>query len=525
MQPIGKARIETEVLDLSVLMSGGLRGITAVAGPTERGEVGKPRLVASWAEYVSVFGGLLTTDDFPFYCKRALERQGRLLVCRLGHYTDINDKETLTGDKATGTVIIATETTGVSVQVEVEAKSIGIWGNRVSLRGNPAFSGIAGAIDLTIRLDGSPDATEVIKDIVPGTTDEILAFTVRSQLVNFVSIAASTLAGTGDIYLTGGVDTDELTLEDYIGSSIGETGIHAFDGSIEANKMAIPGKAIPALDYALAQYAEKRGDMRAILRTPTGISGYVGIDYREVRSPFSGAQAIDTWYASMIFGTITVVDPLIIGGTKDISPIGDVLGIFTSRDTKFREWYAGAGFKRGRLFNVLSIPYNLDATARLGEADLVDSRGLNMVINHHTFGPVYWGNGTLQKRDTLLKHENVAELVIFLVRNLPRFIETELFEPNDPTTWKTIYRNVKPFLDSVKTGRGYYDYLWQGDQEVDTIDECVVNRPEWIDAGKYTARLFIKPIAALKYIALGVVVTNSGVSFSVLGESEELGVI
>ncbi len=523
MEAIGKARMETEVIDLSVLISSGLKGVTAVAGPTERGEVGKPKIVGSWTEYVANFGGLLTTDDFPFYCKRALDNRGRLLVCRLGHYTNIDDKTTLDGAKSEGGVIINTDTAGATVRIEAEAKSVGIWGDKVSLIGTPAFSGLAGAVDLTIALDGAPDLTEIIKDIVPVTGDDLLAYSAKSNLINFTVVAADTTAATTDpAYLGGGDNGADLTDADYLGSEIGGTGIHVFDNNNEANKIAIPGKAVPAIDYALVEYARKRGDMRAILRTPVGITGYVGIDYREVKSPFTCSQKIDSWYGTMIYGTITVADPFIVGGKKDISPIGDILGIYTNRDSKFREWYAGAGYKRGRLYNVLDIPYNLDASVRATEANLVDSRGLNMVINHTSFGPIYWGNGTLQIRNTLLKHENVAELIIYLIRNLPQFIETELFEPNDPATWAAIYRNVQPFLQAVKDGRGYYDYLWQGDQDVDDISECIVNKPADIDEGKYVARLFVKPTPAMKYVGVGIVVTKSGVSFDVLGDAEEL---
>jgi len=524
MVAAGKARMETQVIDLSVLVSGGLKGITAVAGRTERGVIGKPKLIGSWPEYVANFGGLLQTDDFPFYCRRAFDNRARLLVCPLGHYSNIADATTLTGKKAAGKISVLLAA-GSYLEVDVEANSIGLWGNKVSLSGALALSGIAGAVDITIMLDGSPDLTETIKNVVAVTGNGVDAYSVQSNLVHFTAVTHTTTATAAINPLAGGVDTGELVDTDYIGDAIAGTGIHGFDNNNEANKVAIPAKAVPAIDYALVQYAQSRGDMRAITRTPVGISGFTAVEYREVTGLFSGAQAIDSWYGSMIYGTITVPDPFVSGATKDISPIGDILGIYTNRDTRFREWYAAAGYKRGRLFNVLAIPYNLDTPAKSAEADLVDTRGLNVVINHNTFGPIFWGNGTLQRQSTLLSNENVAELVIYLIRNLPAFIETELFEPNDPTTWAAIYRNVKPFLDAVVTGRGMYDYLWQGDQDVDTIDDCVVNKPDDIDLGKYVVRLFIKPETAMKYVALGIVVTKSGVSFSVLGESAELGTL
>ena len=115
-----------------------------------------------------------------------------------------------------------------------------------------------------------------------------------------------------------------------------------------------------------------------------------------------------------------------------------------------------------------------------------------------------------------MKHANVAELIIFLVRGLRPIIQSELFQPNDIETWKAILRKVKPFMDAVKDGRGIWEYLYQGDQDIDILEDAVVNTPDGIDAGKYEFNLFVKPKIAMKYIGLKVAVSNSGVSFDVL---------
>ena len=124
--------------------------------------------------------------------------------------------------------------------------------------------------------------------------------------------------------------------------------------------------------------------------------------------------------------------------------------MISTRDNKTHEWFSFSGAKRGRIKNALGVVFNLGSAARQTTADLVDARGLNMIIDHPSFGIVSWGNGTLQKEDTLLKHANVAELVIFIVRGLKPLIQSELFQPNDVDTWKAIYRKVQPFMDYIK---------------------------------------------------------------------------
>ena len=100
----GLDKTEINIQDLSVIVSAGLKGIVGVLGVTERGIVGKPVLIGSWLDFTREFGGLLTTSDFPLLCRRSLEAGGLLKVCRVGHYTNLADKTTLTGVKASATI-------------------------------------------------------------------------------------------------------------------------------------------------------------------------------------------------------------------------------------------------------------------------------------------------------------------------------------------------------------------------------------------------------------------------------------
>jgi phage tail sheath protein FI len=186
------------------------------------------------------------------------------------------------------------------------------------------------------------------------------------------------------------------------------------------------------------------------------------------------------------------------------------------KDNTAKEWFTFAGPKRGRVKNALSVVYNLGDASKSAIADQVDAHGINPVIDHPDFGIVFWGNSTLYKTQTLLKHANVAELMVFMQKALKPLVQSELFDPNDIQTWKTIYRNVKPLLDYIKTQRGIWAYLYQGDQDVDDVSECVVNQQSNIDAGQYIFNLFVSPKVGMKYQGVKVILTNSGVNFEAL---------
>ena len=257
-----------------------------------------------------------------------------------------------------------------------------------------------------------------------------------------------------------------------------------------------------------------RKDLIAVVRTPVGVNSAGILDYRNGTGTYTH-QPHDSWRAIMWTGGNVINHP-VTGETIEIPEIGDVLGLMSARDNNFAEWFAVAGPERGRVRNSLGVAYNLGSAARQTEADNVDVNGVNAVIEHPSFGVTLWGNSTLQRANTLLIHANIAELMIYLTRELRPIIETELFNPNDPQTWKAIHRKVTPLMDSVVDGRGIIDYLYEGDQDVDRADQAIVNKTADIDAGKYVFNLFIKPIAALKYLGVKVSLTNSGVDFESL---------
>lgn len=507
----GRARVETEVTDISFLISTGLKGVTAVLGKTERGSTTEPTLIGSWNEYVKHYGGELPDTDFPTYCRRALEGGAKLLVGRVAHYGDITDKGSLAGatSKSDGSVTF-------------EATSVGTWGDNLKVVAKQAANGVEGQCDLTISLKGVSNLDTTIKNINNTlTAEDIHKINNGSHLIKvssaFVGQEVYSGSDVKEYTFSGGADTNaEVTNLDYIGNPVSGNGLHIFDNFGNFTKIAIPEMAVPEIDIALVKYVDTRKDCIALLRTPIGISGLKALDYRNGKGTYSH-NPINSWRAFMFFGGLQITDTL-TGGKKEISVIGDVIGAISRKDNANYEWFTFAGAKRGLISNAIGIDYNLASPARATEFDQVDLGGINAVVADKDYGLVIWGNNSLLRENTLLKHANVAELLTFLSRGLTPLIRSELFEPNDIATWKSIYRKVRPFMQTIKDKRGIWDFKYEGDQNIDDIADAVVNSPESVDNGEYHFVLWIKPKSALKYIGIKVVVTNSGVNFEVAGE-------
>lgn len=518
MEPNGRARSQADVVDLSVLTSGSLKGISAVIGPTQWGEVEKPVLISTWDDFVLKFGGFAenwTTPaktNFPLLCYRALNAGAKLYVCRAAHHGSGGDAE---GTKPTGTISIGPTFTGkfignYEVQVTITKSTIGDSTKVYSITEVPLGNGTSYA-----------GFSRTVDNLSATLTDDIIK--KINQSLRFVEITSdsSKALKAGTVKVTGGTQTVSAIVDaDYAGDIDKKTGVHAFD-ELDFDYIAAPDKTTPAVDVALAKYAMDRGDIRAKLSTPVGIKADAILEYRNQTGTYNNTGGgVDTWLASMYTGGLMIKHP-VTGDTVTISEIGDVLGCAAKKDSGSYPWYSAAGAKRGKISDCFGVAYNLGTNAMSKNADAVDNAGVNMVINHKTFGPVIWGNSTLQKKDTMLKHENVADCIMYIMKTCKPVIDYQLFDPNDIDNWKTIYRKIKSVMDIVKDNRGVYDYLYQGDQDVSDVSECIVNKTEDIDAGMYVFHLFVKPTPALKYVNMKVIVTNSGVSFDVAAEDLE----
>lgn len=399
------------------------------------------------------------------------------------------------------------------------AENIGDGYNGTTITVQPAASGNAGKVDVTYTIPGV-DIPEVYKDVTKalGAPEKAI---INDKSNNVTIGVVTTELPYGTFTLSAGVQViSNITVTDYIGDSNSSTGLHSFDPIVDSTRIGNLGHFISnPLDVALQAYVENRGDMVGFITTPVGLDDDAIVAYRQRTAPYTTGASINSAYMAMFTGGLNVLDPN-SSTNRDISEIADVGGIFAKKDSKQGEWFTGAGSKRGKITNANGVVYNMGSPALLNSLSLVDSNGVNAVINHPAFGLVLWGNNTLQKEQTLLQDLNIAELVIFIKRTVKPLIESELFDPNDFVTWRNIYRKVKPFAEKLKDQRAIFDYKYYGDQDADTLSDLVINNPDDVQGGLYKINFLIKPIGALKWVKMSIGLINASVSFDEISESE-----
>jgi len=513
----GIAKTTVQVEDVSTVINNRSIGIAAVQGFTKRGLKNVPEFTTSFNDFKRKFGGLSDEDDFPLYCKRALERGAKLWVSPAAHYTDITDKSTIDGVKAAITITVTADV------VTFTAIEVGAGYNGVLIEITAPVSGSANVVDIKVIDPENKNNFELYKDFPEAPTAEdklkingISRFVEMGAVTNVIPIANDSMSGGIQVHAS-------IVTADYVGDPSDSLGINSFDAVLNATKIAFPSIADPDVDTALIAYVDPtkepagRGDMVALLRTPVGANTDGILAYRNGTTPFTHVK-FDSAYAFLFTGGLKILDENSL--EQEISEIGDVIGAIAKKDTQFEPWFSFSGGIRGLISNVLGVVFDLGSPAKLAEADQVSNAGVNLTIDHPTFGPVLWGNETLQIADTLLKAANIVELIVHMNRNIKALAEVSQFDPNDPVMFREMFRRIRPFLDALIVGRAISQYRYTGDQNVDRIQDVEFNTVDDIDAGIYKVQIEFSPIRANKFIVMTLSITNSSVNLESISEQE-----
>jgi len=186
-----------------------------------------------------------------------------------------------------------------------------------------------------------------------------------------------------------------------------------------------------------------------------------------------------------------------------VSVAGDVAGLRADTNTSLNTWWASAGLDRGQIKNAQKIAFN----PNLGQRDFLYKNKINPVVSFPGQGnAIVWGQKTLQSKPSAFDRINVRGLFNTLERSISRMAKYYLFEFNDGFTRNRFVGTIKPFLESVKAGRGVYDFYVRCDESNNT--------PAVIDANQFVCDIAVKPTRVAEFITLNFVAVGTGVEFS-----------
>lgn len=528
----GRDRIEIFLNDASQLLPPNLGGRGLLQVRSERGIPGVPKFIRNDAEYIRAFGTYSpdgTTDST--YAILMLRAGAQFYVSRVSHYTDPAIPTTVQGTKADATLTVAADV------VVWTAKAGGKGYNGVIVTTAAPASKNASVVDVIVSVPDISDGDEqIVRDFpIQPTVQDQADLNAKLRHVDITSF--TTNVPIGSVQLGSGVGNtvgDEtksaIVATDYIGDNTAKTGVHAFD-SIENVTRFINIRPVPEIDQAIINYVENRKGIKADLGVPLNITPSAYEDYRNGTGVYAapGFQG-NSFRSTMVLGQATVPSPRDPEVQIELPGVVSVAANKLLKDGSDRPWASTAE----RVYNRITTPnfgvsIDMKNPANSDIYDSISESGATVITNRNNIGAVYYGDQSmLLDKTSVLKSENVADLIVYLERNLPALIEQEQFKPNAPSFWRAVYYKVRPFIERLVEGEAIYggentNWFWLGDQDANSIDDIRFNTANDIQSGIYRARFVFQPIPAAAKIGIDIVPTTQNTIINVVNNFELAG--
>lgn len=388
----------------------------------------------------------------------------------------------------------------------------------------PSQSGQAGYFNLTIALnDGTiSESYNNLKVLAVATKGEQtgLAQLANSALVDWATPDLSAATDLAPLYTiltwVSGANGSAPTQVDYIGASSSNTGLYSFRSYGDLTALAFPGKDISnvAMHQAGAQFAKGWGEIAFLHDIP-----YTATTPDTIITLID-ALGIDSSYSGYYGGGNSVPHP-VTGIPTDIDSVADVMGLISKTHSNHGANYSFAGKRRGLIPNSFGPVYDFGSIGLRGQFEQIAARGANMIIFKDK-RTTLWNNFTAQAATSVLSYMNVRMFINALKRDLRSTLENYIEEPNIPDTWKSLYLEVKPYMDSWVEKKALFGaegkgWAWEGDQFAKSdLSNLTVNNPSDVQLGKYLVKLFVKPAPGINQITLVIALSPASISFEEL---------
>jgi phage tail sheath protein FI len=180
---------------------------------------------------------------------------------------------------------------------------------------------------------------------------------------------------------------------------------------------------------------------------------------------------------------------------------GDIAGLCARTDQVRDPWFSPAGVQRGQIKNVIKLSFNPNKAQR----DTLYQNDINPVVSFTGEGTMLYGDKTMQGFASAFDRINVRRLFITLEKAISRYARTNLFEFNDEFTRSQFTNIVTPFLRTVQSRRGIYDFR--------VVCDSTNNTTDVIDRNEFVGDIYVKPAKSINFIQLNFVAVRSGVAF------------
>jgi phage tail sheath protein FI len=500
-----------EVASSQKVLSAAPTAVTAFVGFTERAPSDDPndpqglapRLVTSWNQFESLYGGFAPGCVLPLSVYGYFANGGSIAyICRIPHTEPA-------GEPARAALPAADRSLGLPVKVEsidtdaelvLEVSTVDSGdddaegpstftltilegGEPVETFENLDFgagaSNVATKVNATstkvkieLNLETDVDLSSQLELLKPGTYSLEKAAPVPVP-VSGRKFAGSESARSGIGGLAIADDVTMVVVPDLVTAATKE------DGSVDLNLWR-------AVQSSLISHCEQNGNRMALLDAPPGMTP------QQVKEWRSEIAMYDSAYGALYYPWVKVENPIGVNGDAEvlIPPSGHIAGVWARTDETRGVWKAPAN---DTMRGVLDV----ERTVSQNEQSLLNPIGVNCIRPFGSRGIRIWGARTLAS-DSDWRYINVRRLFNMVEDTIHSGTQWAVFEPNDMALWEGVKRTVSGFL------RG----LWSaGALMGNTADEAFyvkcdaeTNPPESIDAGMLVVEVGIAPVKPAEFV-------------------------
>jgi phage tail sheath protein FI len=156
---------------------------------------------------------------------------------------------------------------------------------------------------------------------------------------------------------------------------------------------------------------------------------------------------------------------------------------------------APAGTSEGYLDSVTGI----EKIITKGEQDVLNPANINVIRSFPTGGICIWGARTLSA-DSEWKYINIRRLFLFLEESIDKASQWVVFEPNSPSLWGSVKRNITAFLLRVWRDGALFGST---PEEAFFIKVDEENNPEEVrDAGQLIIEVGVAPVKPAEFVII-----------------------
>jgi hypothetical protein len=181
---------------------------------------------------------------------------------------------------------------------------------------------------------------------------------------------------------------------------------------------------------------------------------------------------------------------------------GDIAGLAARTDQTNDPWFSFAGLTRGQIKNVVKLATNPNKSQR----DRLFQNAVNPVVTFLRDGTVLFGDKMLTNRASAFDQASVRRLFIVMEKAISTAAKYQLFEQNNDLTAKLFVNMMNPYLRDIQGRQGIEEFLIDVGKTVNTGE--VKARKE------FAAKIYVKPIGAIRFVSLEFIAVRSDVSFS-----------